>query len=426
MALLDTNPLAQLLGQEQYGQAKNEALNMGALNAIAQLLSMSGPQARPVGTGQAIGQALLGGYQGYQGAMDKTLSDMLKTAQVQELIGKQKSREALKSAYKQQTMPEVSIGSMTSQDPVAKQLMQENMAMGDTGLESLARSANYAVQGTPQESQPVVKSSGVFDPAKFAQSAIASGANPEDVNAFIKSVQGERTKLGQGEVLVDVSGKVVAKGEAKPEKVDTGTGTAFVDPTTYKVIGFVPKTKDGSVEDDKLRTSFLNQAKPHIEITQAYRKIVSAPDTAPGDMSKIFGYMKILDPGSTVREGEYASAENARGIPDSIKAMYNKVVDGTRLTPKQRGEFDSAAGSLVESQKGQFDQIATFYTNTAKRQGANPENVIYNPYQDLPTGKKKEETPLPQGVVVAPRALPSGASQALGLPTGASVVVRQK
>jgi hypothetical protein len=357
--------------------------------------------------------------------MDRALGDMLKASQIQELVGKQKSREALKGAYKQQITPEVSIGAMTSQDPVARQLMQENMAMGDTGLESLARSANYAVQGTAQEAQPVVKQ-GVFDPTKFAQSAIASGANPEDVNAFIKSVQGERTKLGQGDVLVDASGKVVAKGEAKPEKVDTGNGTAFVDPSTYKVIGFVPKTKDGSVEDDKLRTSFLNQAKPHIEITQAYRKIVSAPDTAPGDMSKIFGYMKILDPGSTVREGEYASAENARGVPDSIKAMYNKVIDGTRLTGKQRGEFDSAANALVESQKGQFDQIATFYSNTAKRQGANPENIIYNPYQDLPTGKKTAETPLPSGVVVAPRALPAGASQALGLPEGASVVVRKR
>jgi len=219
---------------------------------------------------------------------------------------------------------------------------------------------------------------------------------------------------------------MIAKGEAKPEKVDTGNGTAFVDPSTYKVIGFIPKTKDGSVEDDKLRTSFLNQAKPHIEITQAYRKIVSAPDTAPGDMSKIFGYMKILDPGSTVREGEYASAENARGVPDSIKAMYNKVIDGTRLTAKQRGEFDSAAGALVESQKGQFDQIATFYSNTAKRQGANPENIIYNPYQDLPTGKKKQEDALPKGVTVAPRALPAGASEALGLPAGASVVVRPR
>ena len=89
MALLDTNPLALLLGQEQMQKAENQALNMGALNAIGQLLSMSGAQARPVGTGQAIGQALMGGIGGYQASMDKTLNDMLKASQVSEMLRKQ-------------------------------------------------------------------------------------------------------------------------------------------------------------------------------------------------------------------------------------------------------------------------------------------------------------------------------------------------
>ncbi len=96
MALLDTNPLAQLFGQEQYGQMKNEALNMGALNVIAQLLASSGAQKQPIGTGQAIGQALLGGYQGYQSSMDKTLKDMLTATQVSEMLRKQKETQQIK------------------------------------------------------------------------------------------------------------------------------------------------------------------------------------------------------------------------------------------------------------------------------------------------------------------------------------------
>jgi hypothetical protein len=95
MALLN-NPLAQLLGQEQMQKAENSALNMGALNAIAQLLALSGPQARPVGTGQALGQALIGGIGGYQSSMDKTLSDLLKTTQIQEMTRKQKESEQIK------------------------------------------------------------------------------------------------------------------------------------------------------------------------------------------------------------------------------------------------------------------------------------------------------------------------------------------
>jgi hypothetical protein len=132
-----------------------------------------------------------------------------------------------------------------------------------------------------------------------------------------------------------------------------------------------------------LRTSFLNQAAPHIQISQAYRKIETAPDTAAGDMSKIFGFMKILDPGSTVREGEYASAENARGVPDTVRAQYNKVQSGQRLTPNQRTQFTQAAGDIVKSQEQQFNEMAKYYSEISARSRINPESVIYNPYKDL-------------------------------------------
>jgi hypothetical protein len=72
----------------QFGkQAKEEALSMGALNAIAQLLAASGPQARPVGTGQGIGQALIGGYQGYQSSMDRSLQELLTGVKLKEAMG---------------------------------------------------------------------------------------------------------------------------------------------------------------------------------------------------------------------------------------------------------------------------------------------------------------------------------------------------
>lgn len=109
MALLDTNPLALLLGQEQMQKAENQALNMGALNAIGQLLSMSGAQARPVGTGQAIGQALMGGIGGYQASMDKTLNDMLKASQVSEMLRKQQEAQQIKQLMTSAAIPQYKI-----------------------------------------------------------------------------------------------------------------------------------------------------------------------------------------------------------------------------------------------------------------------------------------------------------------------------
>jgi hypothetical protein len=152
-----------------------------------------------------------------------------------------------------------------------------------------------------------------------------------------------------------------------------------------KVIYAAPVTAEEKANPAEagLRSSFLNQATPHIQISQAYRKIETAPDTAAGDMSKIFGFMKILDPASTVREGEYASAENARGVPDTVRAQYNKVQTGQRLTPNQRTQFTQAAGDIVNSQKQQFEGQKKYYSDIAVKNKISPESIIYDPYQGL-------------------------------------------
>jgi hypothetical protein len=97
------------------------------------------------------------------------------------------------------------------------------------------------------------------------------------------------------------------------------------------------------------------------ELASAYRKIVGAADSssAAGDLSLIFAYMKMLDPGSTVREGEFATAQNTAGIPDRIRNAYNKAKDGTRLADDQRSGFVDGAKTVWDAQmasQGELDQ----------------------------------------------------------------------
>ena len=388
-----------LFSPDQLSDMRFQGIGQGLLGAGQALSRAAAPSLMPQGSG--FSEALGAFNQGFQGNMDRALQDMLKGAQVKQMLDKQKSAQALRTAYQQATTPQVSIGGMTSQDPVARQLMQENIAMGDTGLKSLARSANFAVQGTPQEAAPVVKSSGVFDPAQFAQTAIAAGANPEDVNAFIKSVQGERTKLGQGDVLVDASGKIVAKGEVKPEKVDVGNAIAFVDPQTLQVIRTIPKAQDAGgnfSQENTLRSQYLTQTQPYTGIAQAFNKISAAAKdpSAAGDLSLIFGYMKILDPASVVREGEFATAQNAAGIPTQVSNMYNKVISGERLSDTQRADFINQARNLVKSQKGQLDNFNATYRGIATNYRLDPEKIIIDPFKgidfDAPIVLGKEKT----------------------------------
>ena len=91
---------------------------------------------------------------------------------------------------------------------------------------------------------------------------------------------------------------------------------------------------------------FTGQSKNFKETQTSFKRLVDAADrkTAAGDMALIFGFMKTQDPTSTVREGEFATAENARGWSDVVRASYNKAKDGTRLVSEQRADFLQTAG----------------------------------------------------------------------------------
>ena len=101
-------------------------------------------------------------------------------------------------------------------------------------------------------------------------------------------------------------------------------------------------------------------------------KVASAPDSAAGDVSLIFAYMKMLDPGSVVREGEFATAEQAAGIPERVINLYNKAVKGKRISKKQREDFMNSAKSVYNGYKQTQNQIDELYTQFARQYGVDP------------------------------------------------------
>lgn len=133
-----------------------------------------------------------------------------------------------------------------------------------------------------------------------------------------------------------------------------------------------------------LRSEYFARTKENnfLEVTNSYGKIKSAPNTPAGDMSLIFGYMKMLDPASVVREGEYANAENTAGIPDKVRNAYNKALSGKKLNEDQRESFRSSAGKVYNQYKGQQDQIDKFYKDLARQYGIDPSLVGVGTYNE--------------------------------------------
>lgn len=134
-----------------------------------------------------------------------------------------------------------------------------------------------------------------------------------------------------------------------------------------------------SVEgESKLRAEFFNRTKDnkYNEVAQTYDKILNSTDSAAGDLGLIFSYMKLLDPSSTVREGEFANAQNATGIPSQVMNAYNRAITGKRINPAQREDFRNSALAYVTPVINQQKQAEQYYKQLAEQQGLNPDNIV--------------------------------------------------
>lgn len=150
-------------------------------------------------------------------------------------------------------------------------------------------------------------------------------------------------------------------------------------------------------EADMLKT-FLNLSKPFRAIRDSYARIQAAAEdpSAAGDLALIFNFMKMLDPGSVVRESEFATAANSAGVPDRIRKTYNRLIDGERLAPNTRKDFVTRSDKLFKRQDAQHTQREQTFRTLAKNRGFNPENVAINLRDPLVAGAEATAAGAPQ------------------------------
>ncbi|CAK0764326.1 hypothetical protein CCP3SC15_300014 [Gammaproteobacteria bacterium] len=137
-----------------------------------------------------------------------------------------------------------------------------------------------------------------------------------------------------------------------------------------------PKTNFS--QEQQLRSQFDTLAKDFITIRDSYRRIkTSVKNESPaGDLALIYNYMKMLDPGSVVRESEFAAAASTGTYGEKIQAAAKRVVNGERLTASQRNDFLSSTDNLFNEQKSGFNSLKKKYSLIADEYGLSPERVI--------------------------------------------------
>lgn len=198
------------------------------------------------------------------------------------------------------------------------------------------------------------------------------GGNPADTDSILLDIErGDIDKaLQRVGTVVDfgvASGRLQAPAKAiqpKTQIVDgqlvtiaPGGGSATATP----IAGLTPGASTGDVQKqvNVLRKSVSDAGKDFRKVEAAKNRIVrtGSKATAASDISLIFNFMKMNDPGSTVREGEFATAQNSAGVPGRIVSAYNNLLEGTRLNPDQRADFVQQSEDLFAAQRQSFDTI---------------------------------------------------------------------
>lgn len=141
--------------------------------------------------------------------------------------------------------------------------------------------------------------------------------------------------------------------------------------------------KTAFTQENQLRGDYYTESKNALESLRGFEKVKSAyKGTKPSDdVALIFGFMKTLDPASTVREGEQAMVEQARGVPETVVNLYNKVLTGGRLTQEQRENFTATAKRAAASQLELQQQTDNKYKEIATAYGLNANNIIDKRYK---------------------------------------------
>ena len=129
----------------------------------------------------------------------------------------------------------------------------------------------------------------------------------------------------------------------------------------------------------EIRKEWNAKKTPFNKIESSHKKLVASLErqSGVGDMSAIFVYMKMLDPGSVVRESEFAQAQQTAGAVESLIARMNQIAKGDKLSPDQRTEFLALANDFYKLAKtdltgGRYELGTILQGNLA----LNPSNIF--------------------------------------------------
>jgi hypothetical protein len=384
----------EYLSRDQQKAMQNQAL----MSAAMSLLKNSGYTTQPISLGQALGSAYEAGTAGYQGAQENAIKQMLTRQKLAEMKRAQKMQEdyqnyVLGMGGESAVTPEQAISTpgMAAGPTVERAAMigQPTTPIAGGGLTRQQRAllaALPAEKGIPEAlklMQPPEITGQAFKgadgkyyymtkqgpiPATIAPADLAAeefGApQPQVVDGQIRMVQ--YNKKGESRVVSGVmpyepQSQDIRAVEYIQGRPLAGTGEEGIGAVGQYRQQIAPKTsvtvpvdmtggQKGFENEMSLGKSFRSEPiyKDFNDMKTAYGQVITALDqgTPIGDVAGATKVMKLLDPGSVVRETELAIAMQASGRLDRLQNYFSLWASGQKLTPTQRDDFKQLSAEL--------------------------------------------------------------------------------
>jgi hypothetical protein len=251
--------------------------------------------------------------------------------------------------------------------------------------------AQVAARKAPSDvSEAMAKADKAVADAKVAQAQ--AGTAEEKAAADLLKAQADATKADiqaqfeEKNQLADIKKKAADLGLTTAQtnkvlvetrKAGTEAKKAALELEAFKKTGGIDPDKVFGYEE-KIRKEYQTRTGKYRELDGTFSNIKTSAASAngPGDIALITSFMKMLDPGSVVRETEFATGRDTAGLYANLQNQLQKAQNGQFLNKTQRQQYVTLSQQYLDASKKRANEEKESLGKVVKNYGLNPENVF--------------------------------------------------
>jgi hypothetical protein len=268
--------------------------------------------------------------------------------------------------------------------------------VGPTAAERKNIFANYAVTGTPtaqrlaqvlagQEPQTQVMevgdqllnvSDGTATPVMMNGKPVTAAPKPAP-GSSLQKLYNERSQFPPGDPRIPIWDKAIES--------EAGSKAPVIN---------MPSARDLQKDESSLRDQLEGRLnKMDWAGTQsAMQRILTAPETAVGDVDIVYAVAKAADSSGAVRKEDFDLRAKEGSLGGQLQSAYEEAVSG-RMLPARRQQLIESALNFYKAREATVNKLLSDYTGIAERSGLNVQNVI-EPFKPIPLWSDDDEKEL--------------------------------